>query len=103
MKISVRVKGDWFAVPVPEPHQQSLKWLGEKALNKYRRLRNELCDCDDLDFCYEIRKAKGGVILDPEDMVADVLDDNDFVSIGTTFDILLFTFKSIAFFCSFRK
>ncbi|OTF73683.1 histidine ammonia-lyase-like protein [Euroglyphus maynei] len=29
----------------------------------------------------EIRKAKGGSILDPEDFVADVLDDNDFVCI----------------------
>src|SRR5699024_8864347 len=29
MKISVRVKGDWFAVPVPQPTQQTLRWLGE--------------------------------------------------------------------------
>jgi histidine ammonia-lyase len=30
----------------------------------------------------DIRKTAGGAILDPEDIVKDVLDDNDFVSIG---------------------
>ncbi len=30
----------------------------------------------------DIGKTAGGAILDPEDIVKDVLDDNDFVSIG---------------------
>ena len=30
----------------------------------------------------DIRKTVGGAILDPEDLIKDVLDDNDFISIG---------------------
>ena len=30
----------------------------------------------------DIRKTVGGAILDPEDQIKDVLDDNDFISIG---------------------
>jgi len=30
----------------------------------------------------EVRKTKGGAILDPDDLVKDVLDDNDYVSIS---------------------
>ena len=31
---------------------------------------------------HDIRKTVGGAICDPEDLIKDVLDDNDFVSIG---------------------
>ncbi|KAH7644813.1 histidine ammonia-lyase [Dermatophagoides farinae] len=83
MKISVRVKGDWFTVPVPKPFEQTIKWLGVEALNKYTKLRQSHSSIsnDSIEIVDEIRKAKGGSILDPEDFVADVLDDNDFVSI----------------------
>ncbi len=30
----------------------------------------------------EIRKTRGGAILDPDDKLNQVLDDNDFVSVG---------------------
>ena len=30
----------------------------------------------------DIRKTVGGAICDPEDIIEDVLDDNDFISIG---------------------
>ena len=30
----------------------------------------------------DIRKTVGGAILDPEDLIKDVLDDNDSISIG---------------------
>ena len=33
----------------------------------------------------DIRKTVGGAILDPEDQIKDVLDDNDFISIGERF------------------
>lgn len=35
----------------------------------------------------EVRKTRGCVLLDPEDQVADVLDDNDFVSIRLENDL----------------
>ncbi len=31
---------------------------------------------------FHYRKSSGGAILDPDDKIQDVLDDNDFVSIG---------------------
>lgn len=83
MKISVRVKGEWFAVPVADPTKQTVKWLGEEALRKYLKLRhNKLGSNIDIESCSEIRKAKGGAILDPEDIIIYVLDDNDFISLG---------------------
>ena len=30
----------------------------------------------------EVRKTRGGAILDPDDIITDVLDNNDFVSVG---------------------
>lgn len=93
MKISVRVKGDWFTVPVPKPFEQTIKWLGVEALNKYTKLRQSHSSIsnDSIEIVDEIRKAKGGSILDPEDFVADVLDDNDFVSIGMYINFKLFS------------
>nr|XP_027200650.1 histidine ammonia-lyase-like [Dermatophagoides pteronyssinus] len=87
MKISVRVKGDWFTVPVPKPTELTIKYLGNEALNKYIKLRQTQSatsikkNDSSIEIVEEIRKAKGGSILDPEDFVADVLDDNDFVCI----------------------
>ena len=37
----------------------------------------------------DIRKTVGGAILDPEDQIKDVLDDNDFISIGEQFQFIL--------------
>lgn len=33
----------------------------------------------------EIRKTRGGAILDPDDLILNVLDNNDFVSVGKYF------------------
>ena len=93
MKISVRVKGEWFAVPVPEPSNLTVKWLGDETLRKYLKLRhNKYGQTESIEneSFYEIRKAKGGAILDPEDLIAHVLDDNDFVSLGEWVVCLLF-------------
>ena len=58
----------------------TIRWLGEEALRRFQRLgpsthvpiRNEIVS--------EVRKTRGGAILDPQDIIRDVLDDNDFVS-----------------------
>lgn len=84
MKISVRVKGDWFAVPVAQPQFYQINWLCEQALRKYVKIiasRSSPSGGIHDESVYEMRKAKGGAILDPEDVIADVLDDNDFVSL----------------------
>lgn len=82
MKISVRVKGDWFTILVNEPEKQPVRWLCEAALGKYCKLRSaELGTTVPEESFFEIRKAKGNTILDPEDLISAVLDDNDFVSL----------------------
>ena len=39
---------------------------------------------------HDIRKTVGGAICDPEDSIKDVLDDNDFVSIGKKNILILY-------------
>ena len=45
-----------------------------KVKNTAAGLRNEKV--------FEVRKAKGSAILDVDDSIKDVLDDNDFVTVG---------------------
>ena len=105
MKVSVRVKGEWFAVPVPEPETATVRWLGEEAFIKLQkhRIKLQLSELPEED-CYEIRRAKGSAILDPEDLLVHVLDDNDFVSISefTIFNlaIIFLSSKFTSRFCS---
>lgn len=51
---------------------------------KYEKLmQNKVQNPEDiLDTVQEVRKTRGGAILDPDDLIVDVLDCNDFVSIG---------------------
>jgi len=37
---------------------------------------------------FEVRKAKGGAIMDTDDTIKDVLDDSDFVTVGES-DLLI--------------
>lgn len=54
---------------------------------KYEKLmQNKIANPDDIqDTVQEVRKTRGGAILDPDDLIADVLDCNDFVSIGNVY------------------
>ncbi|OXA58564.1 histidine ammonia-lyase [Folsomia candida] len=81
MKISARVRGEWFHIPCRDG-KLTVKGLADEALKRYQRLmpaspsfpiRKEVVS--------EVRKTRGGAILDPEDIIKDVLDDNDFVSV----------------------
>jgi len=78
MKLSVRIRGDWFAVPCKAG--EKVEWFAEEALKRYYRKN----DTDKSEKVFEVRKAKGGAILDPADLIKDVLDDNDFVTVGKT-------------------
>lgn len=51
---------------------------------KYEKLiQNKVEKADELlDTVQEVRKTRGGAILDPDDLIVDVLDCNDFVSIS---------------------
>ncbi|CAG2105925.1 unnamed protein product [Medioppia subpectinata] len=83
MKISVRVRGEWFAVPCIQLDRQTVRWLSEEALKRYLKLKpsSHVPNVSPLETVYEIRKTKGGAILDPDDLLCNVLDDNDFVSV----------------------
>ncbi|XP_060076875.1 histidine ammonia-lyase-like [Ylistrum balloti] len=77
MKLSVRVRGDWFAVPCKGTEKVS--WLGEESLRRYYKAKCNSGHADETVF--EVRKAKGGAILDSDDSIRDVLDDSDFVTV----------------------
>merc|ERR1711962_884804 len=79
MKVSCRVRGDWFAVPCQG--SRNVRWLGEEALKRYLKLRPPSFVPNREELVNDIRKTLSGAILDPEDKIKDVLDDNDFVSI----------------------
>jgi histidine ammonia-lyase len=79
-KISVRVRGEWFLVPCSST--QTALWLADEALKRYNKLRPASYVSGRKERVKEIRKTKGGAIIDPEDILTNVLDDNDFVSIG---------------------
>lgn len=85
MKLSVRIRGEWFAVPCIDASDQTIRWLGAEALRRYQKLKPATHVPDTEETIYEIRKTQGGAILDPDDFIDDVLDDNDFVSVGNNY------------------
>lgn len=80
MKLSVRVRGDWFAVPV-DKGTQTIQWLGQEAIRRYMNKMGEKSSNGSICKLFEIRKTKGGALLDLDDVIKSVLDDNDFVSV----------------------
>ncbi|XP_076304687.1 histidine ammonia-lyase-like [Tachypleus tridentatus] len=81
MKLSVRVRGEWFAVPCRDG-KSTIQWLGEESLRRYLKLKQASALVKGRqEEIYEIRKTKGGAILDQDDKICNVLDDNDFVSV----------------------
>ncbi|XP_053377261.1 histidine ammonia-lyase-like [Mercenaria mercenaria] len=76
MKLSVRIRGDWFAVPCKA--NDKVRYFGDESLKRYYKKHNI---GEKNEKVFEVRKAKGGAILDPDDSIKDVLDDNDFVTV----------------------
>ncbi|CAB4058645.1 hutH [Lepeophtheirus salmonis] len=80
MKISCRVRGDWFQVHCKDG-SDDIRWLGTEALRRYIKLKPPSFIPNREETVHDIRKTVGGAILDPDDQIKDVLDDNDFISI----------------------
>jgi len=82
MKVSVRVRGEWLAVPVGDG-QKKMEWLGQEALRRFSRIENKSVtnEVQKLPNIVAIRKTRGGAILDLSDLIKDVLDDEDFISV----------------------
>ncbi|EEC16235.1 histidine ammonia lyase, putative [Ixodes scapularis] len=81
MKVSVRIRGEWLAVPCRDG-RQTVQWLGEEALRRYMKLQPSSYLDGRSEKIFEIRKTRGGAILDGEDVIKNVLDDNEFVSVA---------------------
>ncbi|XP_013407515.1 histidine ammonia-lyase [Lingula anatina] len=92
MKLSVRVRGEWFAVPCSRGNE-TIGWLGEEALRRYTRNKSGTVEHDsnknvtEIEKVFEVRKTQGGAILDPADLIKSVLDDNEFVSVVLESDV----------------
>ncbi len=84
MKLSCKVRGEWFAVPC-DKGSQTIQWLAEEALRRYNKTKPKGCYVDKEQKLHEVRKIQGGAILDMDDIIIKVLDDNEFVSIGKIF------------------
>ena len=81
MKLSVRVRGEWFAIPCKGTETTS--WLANEALRRFERTKEgSQVDGKEAEKVSQVRKTRGGALLDPDDLIRLVLDDNDFVSIG---------------------
>lgn len=80
MRVSVRVRGEWLAVPCDQG-LQNVRWLGEEALRRYFKLQPPTHVQGKDEVVFEIRRTRGGAILDPDDTLTSVLEDDDFVSV----------------------
>ena len=67
-----------------------MRWLGDDALRRYLKLKPPSFVPNRQEVVLDIRKTVGGAICDPEDIIEDVLDDNDFISIGKSSKISYF-------------
>lgn len=100
MKISVRVKEEWLYIPCGDGKllihiyiswltqsdvgSNTIRWLGEEAWKKYQKLLQgiKIENYDIINVIQEVRKTRGGALLDPDDTISEVLDNDDFVNIG---------------------
>ena len=81
-----------------------MRWLGDEALRRYLKLKPPSYVPNRQEVVLDIRKTVGGAICDPEDIIEDVLDDNDFISIGKLSIICYYLYyKSFCKGCSFEK
>jgi histidine ammonia-lyase len=62
----------------------TVRWLGEESLRRYNKLQtqDEVTEDTEREMVQEVRRTRGGVMLDPDDSIRDILDDNDFVTVG---------------------
>lgn len=73
-----------------------MRWLGEETLRRYYKSKGGAGHFES-EKVYEVRKAKGGAILDIDDAIKDVLDDDDFVTVGNDGVFMLQIFQNTSF------
>ena len=83
MKVSVQICGEWLEVPVADG-QKNMKWLGQEALRRFSQMDSENIanKVQKPHRIVSIRKTNGEKMLDFSDLVKDVLEDGDVISVG---------------------
>ena len=77
MKIICRLGSDWFAIPCSG--EEPCQWLCDEALRRAVKRHPEYAK----NFVVvELRKTRGGAVLDGEDPIQSVLEDEEHVSVG---------------------
>ncbi|CAB3399958.1 unnamed protein product [Caenorhabditis bovis] len=77
MRLQVQIGVECVVVPCDA--DETIHEVAQRSLGKLRRLRPTLPIADDY---FEIRRTIGNSLLDPEDKVADVLKDGDFIIVA---------------------
>uniref|UniRef100_A0A4W3J7Y6 Histidine ammonia-lyase n=1 Tax=Callorhinchus milii TaxID=7868 RepID=A0A4W3J7Y6_CALMI len=82
-RYTVHVRSEWLTVPCKDTCSTVL-WLGREALRRYVKNKpdNGGLDCV-ADVTFLMRRCQGQGLLDPDDAIEDVLEDNDFVEVGS--------------------
>ncbi|KAM4748564.1 histidine ammonia-lyase-like [Rhinophrynus dorsalis] len=87
-RYTVRIREEWMVVPCKDS-SESIGWLGKEALRRYKKNKpdNEGFDCVE-DVKFYLRRCKDMGLLDPEDIIEDALEDNDFVEVVIEGDVM---------------
>lgn len=78
--VSVCVRGEWVRVPLGGA-STSVCSLGKDALQRYQQVKGH--ENGERSVRFSMQRCRGGEILHLDDKVDDVLEDNDFVHMGT--------------------
>lgn len=81
--VSVCVRGEWFRLPRGGP-STSVQALGLGALRRYRQARG-MGGTGEEKVRFSVQRCCGGEVLHPDDKPEDILENHDFVQLGTTF------------------
>ncbi|XP_072097509.1 histidine ammonia-lyase-like [Mobula birostris] len=81
---TVHVKGEWLTVPCKDP-SYNIQWLGQEALRCYMKAKADGGGrgCTE-DIKFLVKCCQGQSLLDPNDAIKDVLQDKDFIQIGSS-------------------
>ena len=83
MRLSVRFNDQWFVIPCGEGNVNSVQWLVEETLRRWKGqtyLSEKSADFTVQNF--EAFLAQSGGKLDLKDTIKEVLNDSDFVHIS---------------------
>ncbi|XP_032827458.2 histidine ammonia-lyase isoform X1 [Petromyzon marinus] len=87
MRFTARVRGEWLAVPGRA--SDSVYSLGLEALKRYVKNKPDHGGLGALpEVRFSVRRCQGLGLLDPDDLLEDVLQDNDFVELALEGDAM---------------